>query len=1285
MIGALGALASGLVAVAAAATPALAALGVLGGAGLTALVAGIGVGVGIFAQLKGELEELSPAARAVREEFTTMKDAFAEVFENVGEKRVFPALQKLLESLGPDGSIFPVLREGINQIGAAIGSVIDDLNRLVQNPLFQSNLATILQDNATLIKSMGAGFTDLAAAAASLLAAASPLINRFAQWFSGWAGHIRVLTEAAQGTGKLTDFLNRAGDVGAQVVDIFKNLFGALRDVFQAAAPLGQVFLDSFQRGAAALNQFLDSAQGIEKLNDFFGPGGQVHRNISATWELIKELGSSLVSITQNSGIETLANGLRRSLPAITQLINAAIEATGTFADALGDALNTAAGQRGIETLSDGIRRLGEGFAALAPAVGPLTQIIGDLARNLGDLLVNSAGDVTRALTEMVGPANRIGAALGDILGRAIEALADILPNLLDLLADLLEAFQGPLGAAIEIAGTSFHALLSVLNLLMPVINALSPAISAVVIALAALKIARTIAGYFTGLGAAMTPLAGGAAGGGLLGGFSRGLQNAGREAGIFRRAASGLVGFLGGPLGVALAAGALALGAYTTFQQKATDQEDEWAQALIHGGEAAANVQKIINTPPNDDNIFSVIGRFIGVVPEIRDAQAAVDAYWRSLTPLEEAQANLAKATADYSFVLNDSKSSYHDIALAAGEVQNAHILLNAELESAAIAVGDYSTAIQAGNADVLASIQRENNLSNAYIQTQVSVSTLRSAVESLQDLRASGTASAEQLSTAELNVQQALNNTKVEYINNALAIGEMLLAQGDFNDASDAFNQGILEQVEALDALIAQSSGPVKDALIGLRDQLVSIDGFNMDVAIELRNEIEAARALDDFAGKLFEVDGFNADGTVNVTIHGEDRINELLDKMRELQATNALPTVDIDASKFDSKFIEAQGDLENLGSQTAEPTVGLDDQASDPIGDILDDLLNADGMTALPSMDLDIGPFDLKIGSAQQDLDGMDGRVGLPSIDLATDKFASKMATTQASFRQLDSATALPTADMNTRPYQFQAGFMGNSLNVLNGQRPTPVANMNDGPFTGIFNKSMAAAAKLAAQRPTPIANMNDGPFTGIFNKSMAAAAKLAAQRPTPIANMNDSPFTGIFNKVIAALAKVNGSRPTPVVTAIDNASGTISKIIGSLNSIPNISRSVTITTVNRSVTEGAAASGGLISQNQWTTVGEEGRELVFLSKGMYVASYQKAQKILQAATIQTQGLAATMSAASSAASDTVSLPGLTSSSGSGISIPITVNPSAGMDETELARKTGRAIAWQFGSLT
>lgn len=1202
LVGALGALAAGAVAVTAALGPAMAAIGVVGVASIGALVGVMAVGMGIFKQLSSKTAELGENGLAVKESFKGLKAQFTDLFTTVGENKVFGPLNDLIKTLGDE--MFPSLTKAVEGFGGVIGNVITRLNALFENPAFRGAFDNAIGGMVNLADSFGSVFVDLISVFVNLLSAARPVIDMFADWFKSWGANLRTITEAGVETGKLGAFFRKAGEVAAQFFDIMGNVWDVLRDVMKAAAPLGGVLLDSFQRGSQALSNFTSSAQGAEKMFDFFRPGGQVHANMSAVWALIKELGQSLVELTRAEGVEKLASGITRVLPGVTEVIVAAIDAVGEFADAIADGFTSPAGVKGVEAIRDGVEKLGGAFAELGPAIGPLMQIIGDLGSNLADVLGPAFKDISDMLPKLVDPLDRIGAAMGGVLGAAIEALTELIPPLIEIIASLAEGMSGPLALAIGATAQIISPLLTLFADLLGVMEPILPLLTTLVGAFLALRAAAAI-------GATLS----------AMGGF---MMFAGQAGGVM---AAG-IGAAGGALrilGAALPGIAAGLFAFSSMVKSNDKDLEKWVESLGRGGAEAAKAQREMANPSVWQTVrMNMLHMFEdGTAAEKiqREVNQKLSDQIALMGPLEKAQFQLNRATEDYAYAVE--RGSAGSAAAREAKEQIAYWTEREQTASynAARANEDYATAAQMVADSIWSKIDAELAASNATIQSEQSAIRMARAYEDMIAVQNDPNADPLKRRDAELAYQSALNTTTASLESTATAFAETAVKQGQFATNGEAMAFSLNEQAAKYEALAGTVEGPYRDALL----EAARIAREQADQAFNIKLDPSGAIAgIQEFSNYMFsQPKSFDTE----IKITGDDAASQAVTNINDKLATLSgfIPPIEIDAvtDEADAKIQDILGDLDDIDSSTPMASVQAQtSMARTQLREVLTDMLTVDGQK--PTAEV--------LAYVDQAM------VGLDSVMTGLLEANGAKATPQV----LLDATA---ADQGLRYV--------------------------DGKLVSLDNTTAV-----------PGASLDPASFNAINSAVNGALTNTDGRTAVPGAALDPAQFNSISSGVNLALSVLGGRVVSPTVRATDAATPVITGIRRAIEGLQD--RTVTITTRSKSIQEpgvqgmGRAAGGGRISTDSWTTVGEEGRELVFLSQGQYVATYHKARQILAAASMQASGAAA-MAAGRSAVAIAPAVTG-----GREVMVPITVNPSAGMDELELARATGREFAFRYRRL-
>jgi phage-related protein len=120
---------------------------------------------------------------------------------------------------------------------------------------------------------MGTVAGNLVTSFITLLDAASPLIDRFTDWVvvltDGW----KKTLDAKNASGELTTMFNNAGDIAAQLGDIFGNLFGAIMNIGKAASGPGsggQMLFDFLEEATAKFKEWTGGALKDGSLEEFF-------------------------------------------------------------------------------------------------------------------------------------------------------------------------------------------------------------------------------------------------------------------------------------------------------------------------------------------------------------------------------------------------------------------------------------------------------------------------------------------------------------------------------------------------------------------------------------------------------------------------------------------------------------------------------------------------------------------------------------------------------------------------------------------------------------------------------------------------------------------------------------------------------------------------------------------------------------------------------------------------------------------------------------------------------
>lgn len=335
LVGAISSLVSGLFALGAALAPAVNTLAVLPGlltAVVTPALAGIlafqGLGEaysdGVAALSGGEAEmkkyqetlsKLPGPQQAFVKTLLDNRDAFIKVKEAAGSQ-LFEPLTRALETV-VNGGFLPILSDGLAKAGGALGGIAEKIASLTAEPFFQQTFASLMDSNTTVLGSLGDAIRNITELFFTLANAARPVTEQFAAWIATVTGNW-----ADSATGNFTslrDAIERGAGVLEQLGRILGNVWDAVKNLADAAAPAGEQLLWAFERATEAFKEFTGDEANQEKLKDFFY---DVSINVRALGDLLVAVVKGFAGMGDNPAIKKIADILTNDVvPALFEVL----------------------------------------------------------------------------------------------------------------------------------------------------------------------------------------------------------------------------------------------------------------------------------------------------------------------------------------------------------------------------------------------------------------------------------------------------------------------------------------------------------------------------------------------------------------------------------------------------------------------------------------------------------------------------------------------------------------------------------------------------------------------------------------------------------------------------------------------------------------------------------------------------------------------------------------------------------------------------------------------------
>lgn len=279
-------------------------------------------------------DKLTEAAKRFVDYLISIKPKLQELKDAAAEA-LLPPLQLAIDNLVQN--LFPRLIPIIEETGKALGLAAIDFSNFVTEGRNLDKLDAVAATNVDTISKLGVVTGNLYDVFLSLLAAADPLIRRFTDWLvtltTGW----QETQNAKLATGELTDTFSKAGDVAAQLGEIFGNIGGALMNIGRAATGPGsggQMLLDMFTESTARFEEYTQELLDNGRLEQFFI---NVAENAGKVSSLIVDIVKFFLKLGENQAIGTTADILRSEfVPALYGILDTLQSAAPSFAEFLG-------------------------------------------------------------------------------------------------------------------------------------------------------------------------------------------------------------------------------------------------------------------------------------------------------------------------------------------------------------------------------------------------------------------------------------------------------------------------------------------------------------------------------------------------------------------------------------------------------------------------------------------------------------------------------------------------------------------------------------------------------------------------------------------------------------------------------------------------------------------------------------------------------------------------------------------------------------------------------------
>lgn len=603
----------------------------------------------------------------------------------------------MMNALGGNGFV-----DGMEKVSSAEGKIAANAAKIVAQGEYVSRINSILGNTVKGVKSLNPGVQDVTKSVIRLGDMTSSYLPRMANYVSRNAAGMAQWVDEAEKSGKVTQAMEKAIEQGGYLMSSVKSLGGILNGTFGTLAE-GENGIEKFssqlQRADKAVNgvrfqstikAWADGAKDASSLfHDSFREIGDAAYSLRDTTKQVFVDAGSMVS----TGIGSVSSMLGKSKTGIAD-----------FSDGV----------------SEGFQKLFRSIDSAQPMFDSLLSMVGELSDTFGGTLANTLKSAAPTIKVLADGASAAAKAFSKLLPAPIQAMIGMYATFGKAGLSAYNSLKRGMLQNIE-STLQYRKTLSQLGITS---QETAISMSELVRAMARLKSGQT-AGVLTGevsnirqMGAAadettaklnrmnraqaggstVTGVAAGAGSTGLVRGVGEAAEGAARKTGLLKTALSGVVDFLGGPVGIAIGGATTALSlagsAISSYNDAAAHTQtvnrtvaDSFKNVQSGAADASTAVSKAKKTVsknwtdndygwklPNGNAIEKGLSGITKWVSPFKDSSKAADALGISVKQLNSAATGTNDAYDKMHKKLEDIKNDQQWVMGANGQMVNAN-----------------------------------------------------------------------------------------------------------------------------------------------------------------------------------------------------------------------------------------------------------------------------------------------------------------------------------------------------------------------------------------------------------------------------------------------------------------------------------------------------------------------------------------------------------------------------------------------------------------------------------
>ena len=374
--------------------------------GIAAGTAAIGMNGFVEAVKSGDLSGLTPSAAAAASAVRSLSGAWQRLRDTVQEN-MFKGLADDIERLGT--TLFPVLTKGLGKMATALNGVVQSILDYVNSAAGLKQISRLLDNSADIFARFGKAIVPALDGLLKLLNALAPAGKRLADRIADVAKRFQEWASAPGFAKRIDDMMKRAEKTAGLLFKVLGNLGSAIANIFNAANPATNTFLQMLVDVTQRFKEWTASAEGKNSIAEWAMNSVDVMRQfgktLEAVFKVIAELADPRVIISFLKTVEGAFNYLGK-LP-LDKMVDAFVKLAGAL--------------QPVSSLFLAIIIAGAAFnimiGSLIGQLGGLFSVLGKIVKPLGGLFkpLASAGKHGKELTGLAAAFARIKGAVGAI------------------------------------------------------------------------------------------------------------------------------------------------------------------------------------------------------------------------------------------------------------------------------------------------------------------------------------------------------------------------------------------------------------------------------------------------------------------------------------------------------------------------------------------------------------------------------------------------------------------------------------------------------------------------------------------------------------------------------------------------------------------------------------------------------------------------------------------------------------------------------------------------------